>query len=282
MAFSINTNPQAFVALQNNAETSRSLATTQNRIATGLEVAGAEDDSASFTIAQRIRSQVGGLNAVSDSLSRASSTLDVALNASETISDLLVEARELATAASDGGLTTADRAALSKDFDSILTQITNTANSAEFNGVNVLSDGSTGNGDNLNALTSLSGGAGTTIDFTGTNLTTGGSSGLNISQLEGSETTASAAQAAITEITNALSTVNTVLADLGAAANQVELQSTFVSGLQDSLEVGIGNLVDANLAEESARLTALQTQQQLGLSALAIANQQPQSILSLF
>lgn len=90
------------------------------------------------------------------------------------------------------------------------------------------------------------------------------------------------ADAAVTAIDAAIDTVNTQLSTLGSTANRLEIQQGFAGQLSDSLEVGIGNLVDADLAKESANLQATQVKQQLGLQALSIANQAPQSILSLF
>jgi len=90
------------------------------------------------------------------------------------------------------------------------------------------------------------------------------------------------AATALAAIDTALATVTSSLATLGAQAKQIETHNIFVSKLMDSLETGIGKLVDADLAKESARLQALQVQQQLGAQALSIANQAPQIILSLF
>ena len=94
--------------------------------------------------------------------------------------------------------------------------------------------------------------------------------------------TSGGASSALTAIDSAIVTVNQKLANLGSSAKRLEVQSDFATKLIDILKAGVGNLVDADLAEESARLQALQIKQQLGVQALSIANQSPQSILSLF
>lgn len=274
--FSVNTNPGAFVALQSLTATTNALTTTQNRVSTGLEIAGVEDDGAGFIIAQNIRSDIGGLNAINESLDRAAGALDVAISAGETISNLLIEAREIALAASDTGLDAASRTALEDDFVALQEQITSIVASADFNGTNIISSSP----DTISAIIDLAGGvSGSTITVTGVNLNLDGTT-LSLSTLTFG--TAANAQSALNQITAAVSSLNSVLGGFGAAANQIELQQEFSSNLQDTLEVGVGNIVDADLAVESANLQALQVQQQLGLTALGIANAAPSAILSLF
>ena len=278
MAFSVNTNPGAFVALQSLFDTNQALTTTQNRISTGLNVAGVEDDSSSFIIAQNIRTDIAGFDAVGASLDNAAGALDVAIAAAETVSDLLIESRSIALAASDEGLDAASRAALEDDFQALRAQIESVVNSADFNGNNLLND----SGDSVSALIDLAGGVtGATISVAGVNLNitdTGSLLSLEVSAFG----TATNAQSAIIEIDEAASNLNGLLASLGAAANQIELQAEFTSNLQDTLTVGVGNIVDADLAAESAALQSLQVQQQLGLTAASIANSAPSSLLALF
>ncbi|TNE66519.1 MAG: flagellin [Alphaproteobacteria bacterium] len=273
MAFSVNTNAGAFLALQNLNKTSSSLNTTQSRINTGQKVSSAKDDAATFAIAQKLRGDVAGLNAVKSSLDRAASTLDVAIAAGEAVSDLLIELKEKAVAAKDAGLDSASRTSLNDDFSQLRDQITSIVQNAEFNGTNVVNGNSP-----VVAITSDDGG--NTISVASQNLSLGGSSvtissGTTIS-------TATDAASAVTAIESSISNVNTSLSALGAGAKRVELQRTFVDKLSDSIEVGIGNLVDADLAKESASLQALQVKQQLGLQALSIANQAPSTVLGLF
>jgi flagellin len=274
MAFSVNTNAGAFVALQNLASTNSQLATTQNRVSTGLEVAGAQDSAARFTIAQGLRGDVAGLNAVSGSLSNASSALAVGLSATEAISDILIDLEELAVTASDDGLDAASRDALDAQFGELVGQISSIVSSAEFNGTNIIS----ATPDDITALTSPAAGA-ATISISGVDLEAQGTA-LAAVGLTGADGTN--ADAAITAIATATTAVNGALGSFGAGANRLDIQAEFTQSLSDTIEVGIGNLVDADLAQESANLQALQVQQQLGLSALSIANQAPGAVLSLF
>jgi len=274
MAFSVNTNAGAFLALQNLSKTGVELNRVQNRINTGLRVASAKDDAATFAIAQTLRGDVAGLNAVKGSLDRASSTIDVALAAGEAVSDLLIELKEKAVAAKDSGLDTASRASINSDFIQLRDQITSIVNNAEFNGTNVVKS----SGSAVSAITNDDGS--NTITIAAQDLSLGGSA-VTITATQ-DVSTAALASAAVTAIEASIGNVNTSLSALGSGANRLDLQRTFVDKLSDSIEVGIGNLVDADLARESANLQALQVKQQLGLQALSIANQAPATVLSLF
>ena len=274
MAFSVNTNAGAFAALQNLNQTQSELTTTQTQINTGLRVSSAKDDAATFAIAQTLRGEVSGLQAVSSSLDRAQSSLDVAIAAGEAVSDLLIELKEKAVAAKDNGLDDASRTSLNDDFTQLRDQITSIVQNAEFNGTNAVQNG----GDAIIAITNDTGSNTITIaaqdlSLTGTNLAITASQDISTQDL---------ASAAVADIESSIENVNTALSALGSGANRVELQQNFVNSLSDSIEVGIGNLVDADLAETSANLQSLQVRQQLGLQALSIANQAPQSVLSLF
>ncbi len=274
MAFSVNTNASALSALQNLNATNARLGTVQTAINTGLEVSSAKDNSAVFAIAQSLRADVSGLSAASSSIDRALSTIDVAIAAGEAVSDLLIELKEKAVAAKDAGLDTASRSALNNDFIQLRDQITSIVDNAEFNGTNAVENG----GDAIIAITNDNGSA--QISIAAQNLSLSGS---NVSLTVAQEiATAATASTAVNNIESSIANVNSVLSNLGSGANRLELQKTFVSQLSDTIEVGIGNLVDADLAEQSAELQGLQVQQQLGLQALSIANQAPQSVLSLF
>jgi flagellin len=144
MVLSVNTNVGAQVALQNLNATNAQLAITQNRINTGKSVASAKDNGAIWAIAQGQRADIGALNAVKQSLDRGVAAVDVALAAGETVSDLLLQMKEKALAATDASLKTAARAALNEDFESLRDQIASVASNAEFNGVNLLKTGATG------------------------------------------------------------------------------------------------------------------------------------------
>jgi len=293
MSFSVNTNIGAAAALQALNSTSKALNITQSRINSGLNVGSTKDDSAAYTIAQSLRSDVGGLKAVSSSLSRAKSVTDVAVAGAEQISDILGQLKSKAQQASDAGIDDNSRAALNKDFVALRDQITTIVNSSTFNGTNLLK-GNSGETGRVSALQSLGGvvaGSGSstytpdTLNVANVDLDLGSTnSGAVFENFDATAEidTAANAQAAVGFITDSQALLATKLSDLGAASRQIDAQSTFTSKLSDVVEAGIGNLVDADLAKESARLQALQVKQQLGVQALSIANQAPQTITSLF
>ena len=274
MAFSVNTNGGALLALQNLNATQSGLSATQNRINTGLEVAGAADNAAVFSIAQRLRADVAGLNAVQGSLDNAQSALDVGLAAAEAASDLLIELRERAVSASDAGLDSASRGSLNDDFGQLRDQIASITSTAEFNGINIVG----ASPDSISAITNDTGTA--TITIAGADLSLGGAV-ITVGASAGISS-ASDAATAVTNIDASINNLNNVLSRFGAGSTRLEVQQNFTTSLSDSIEVGIGNLVDADLAQESANLQALQVRQQLGLQALSIANQAPQTVLGLF
>ncbi len=274
MSFSVNTNSGALVALQYLNATQSQLTTTQNAINSGLKVASAKDDGATYAIAQNQRGSVAGYSAVTDSLNRGSSAIDVALSAGQSISDLLIQLKTKALSAADSSLDTASRQALNQDFVALRDQITTIVKNAVFNGVNLV-DGST------NQITALASSDGTRrITTAAENLSLNGT----IVTLKSTNTISTQAKAStlVATIQASLTNVNSALAKLSAGAKKFSIQATFTSKLSDTLTAGIGDLVDANMAQESAQLQSLQVKQQLGVQALSIANQAPQTILSLF
>ncbi|HVY90777.1 MAG TPA: flagellin [Hyphomonadaceae bacterium] len=397
---SVNTNYSAMVALQNLNSTNSDLEAVQNRINTGYKVSSAKDNGAVFAIAEQQRARVTSLAAVTDGINRASSAVDVALSAGDSIGKILKEMKTRAVAAQAEDLTSDQRAAIQADYDELRNNINQIANAAQFNGINLVAAG----GLDLNVLMSdLSNGtSGTQIDadgvtgvvpglqsvladtfgFSGSETITFnlGGTGVgtvsitssmtvqqymdSVAQQTGGRITASYDQATgklsyrahegvlttndltitstgtagaedsfigvgktnvaatgssvTTTITNldftiggagalsvisaaantlgtpsssvtvsanidtAMETLNRQLATLGSQAKALEIQHDFLTSLSDSVEKGIGNLVDADLAKESAKLQSLQIKQQLGAQALSIANQSPQVILSLF
>jgi len=292
MAFSVNTNTGAFAALQSLNATSKGLATVQSRINTGLSVASTKDDSATYAIAQDLRGDLGGLKAVSTSLSRAKSVVDVAVAGAEQISDVVNQMKTLAKQASDDGISTETRAAYNKDFTALRDQITTIVNSSEFNGTNLLKT-SGGTVSALQSLTNTAATSGTTftpdtlaVSNQGLDLATNetASTGATTGVLGKDSTidTSAKAKKAVDTLDTLSTTLSGKLSTLGSASRAIDAQQTFTSKLSDTVEGGIGNLVDADLAKESAKLQSLQVKQQLGVQALSIANQAPQTITSLF
>ncbi len=277
MSFSVNTNAGALFALQSLSNTNSRLDTVQARINTGLKVSSAKDNAAVFAIAQGQRAQLGGLNSVKGSLDRASSALNVALAAGTAVSDLLIQLKEKSVAAADPGASAATRTALNDEFKSLITQIGTVVDNATFNGVNAVKNG----GTSIQALVAVPNGTVSTAAITIAATDISASAGLALTT--GTViSTAAGASTALGVISTAQSTVTTFLSKLGAGAKRVDIQRAFTDKLSSAIEIGIGNLVDANLARESANLQSLQVKQQLGLQALSIANRAPGSVLSLF
>ena len=275
MTNSVHTNTSAAIALQNLTRTNDRLGDVQSRISTGLKVQGAKDNAAIWAIAQQQRADVGALSAVKQSLDRATSIADVALSAGESVSDLLNQLKEKVVAAKDTSLKTQSRELLNADFQALLRAIASAVENATFDGGNIL-DGSLTNGIRFLANADAT----SFVTLSAKDLSLGGS----IIELAMSDSllTLTGATQALNRLDNSITQLNAALGEIGAQAKQIEAHNNFVTKLVDTLESGIGNLVDADLAKESARLQALQVQQQLGAQSLSIANQAPQVILSLF
>jgi flagellin len=281
MSFSVNTNVGAMVALQNLNQTQSSLMTTQNRINTGLKVASAKDNAAVWAIAQNQRAVSDSLNSVTSSLQRGQSTVDVALSAGTSVSDLLTQMKEKALAAADTTLDTNSRNALNSEFQSLRDQINKTVSNAVFNGANMLSGASTGGaGTTVKALANAD--ATSVITVQAQDLSLGGgtlTANISTTSTIGTVTTATNM---IGFLNTAIANVSSALGKLGTGDKALASHATFISNLQNTIDAGIGNLVDADLAKESANLQALQTKQQLGIQALSIANQSSSILLGLF
>jgi len=275
--YSVNTNRDAMIALQNLNVTGAELGITQQRISTGRKVDSAKDNGSTWAIAQSMRGTSTSLNAVKDSLQRGQSTLDVALAAGGSVSDLLLQMKEKALAASDTTLDTSGRSALNEDFKALRDQLAKTVANADFNGTNMIKTG----GASLAALANAAGTSKITVAAQ--------SLGLGSANLTGIGSTASlfaasagTAQAMIATVNTAIGKVSTALAKMGTGSKALDLHLSFIMKLQDTLDNGVGNLVDADLAKESAKLQSLQTKQQLGVQGLSIANQSTSALLGLF
>lgn len=285
MPMTINTNVGAMAALQNLTATNAQLATSQSRINTGLTVGSTKDDSASFTIAQKLRGDISEMKAVSNSLNRAKSVTDVAVAGAEQISDLVNKMASLAKEASDA-IDDKSRASINRDFEAYRDTIATIVKSADFNGTNLLKDG----GGDVTALLTIQDGDDATTTYDTDSLTVT-NVGLDLGLTGGVFETLTDTDNIDTDV-KALAMVDTLsavkddmavkLSELGSASRRIDTQISFNSKLADTITSGIGNLVDADMAKESAALQALQVKQQLGVQALSIANQAPNTILSLF
>jgi flagellin len=273
MGFSVNTNTGALVALQNLNKTNHSLNAVQSKINTGLKVAGAKDNASIFAIAQKQRAELAGLSAVKSSLDRATSAIDVALAGAEAVSDLLIQLRENAVSAKDNGNDNTSRALMDRNHQIMIKQIDTIVHNTEFNGLNALK----WSGDPIVAIVSTDADPTKAITLSVTDIDAF-QLGFAFSEI----TTTAKASTALTTVDTAIDIVNGVLSNLGSVAKRIDIMSDFTAKLTDAIEVGIGNLVDADLARESANLQSLQVKQQLGLQALSIANQAPQAVTTLF
>jgi flagellin len=276
MSFSVNTNMGAMVALQNLTATQADLQQTQNEVSTGLAISSAKDNAAVWAIAQNQRATSSSLNSVISSLQRGQSTVDVALSAGNSVSDLLTQMKALALSAADTTLDTTSRAALNDEFTSLRDQITKVTGNAVFNGANMIkSAGSTiqalANSDASSVITVQT----QDLSLGGANLTAGLTATSSIS-------TTTAASTMIATLNTAIANVSSALGKLGTGDKALASHLTFIQDLQNTIDAGVGNLVDADLAKESANLQALQTKQQLGIQALSIANQSSSILLGLF
>jgi flagellin len=271
---SINTNVSAMLALQNLNASSAELRSAEQRVSTGLKVATAKDNGAIFAIATTQRGTSRALDAVRESLQRGQSVVDVSASAGEIISDLLLQMKEKALASADAQLNANSRAAMNSDFVALRDQITKAVNNAGFNGGNLIKSGAA----DVAAIADETGQSFLTVQAQVLAL-----NGPNVKvQATTSVGTVTLAIAALSLVNESLQNVSLALAKLGTGARALATHLTFVNKLQDAVDAGIGNIVDADLAKESARIQALQTKQQLGFQALSIANQGPAQLMSLF
>jgi len=275
---SVNTNVNAMQALTNLASTQMDLATTQTRINTGLKVTSAKDNGAIWAIAQNQRATSGSLDAVKESLQRGSSTVDVALSAGQSVSDLLLQMKQKSLAASDVTLDNNSRVALNDDFKSLRDQIQKAVDNAVFNGANMIKS-TASSATTVMALANADGTQQITVQAQDLSLGGAAMGGITATASIGTQTMATAM---IATVNTAITQVSSALSKLGTGSKALQSHLSFVSKLQDTIDAGVGNLVDADLAKESAKLQALQTKQQLGVQALSIANQSSSILLGLF
>ncbi|QUJ76285.1 flagellin [Sulfitobacter albidus] len=277
---SILTNNSAMVALQTLKSINMDLAETQNAISTGKDINSAKDNSAIWAISKVMESDVVGFESVQDSLAIGQSTVAVASAGAERIVETLKEMKALAIA---GQSETADFAKINADLQEKIGEITAVKAGTQFNGVNLLIDDIDGDGaTSLTVISSLNrvGNAAPTVASIDVN-TVDFTSNLDETSIT-AITDSTDAATAFGEIEAFLTVAINGAASLGAEAARIENQQGYISKLNDAVKSGIGSLVDADMEAASAKLQALQTQQQLGVQALSIANQAPQTLLSLF
>ena len=311
---SLLTNSAAMTALQTLTSTNKKMEVTQNRISTGQRVSTAADNAAYWSIATTMRSDNKALSAVQDALGLGAATVDVMYTALNSTVEVVSEIKSKITAAAQPGV---DRGKIQSEIDELQNQLETISSSAVFNGENWLSFDSTdaaaaANREIVSSFTRTAAGAvsleTTTVAITGTLLvdTNAANAGIldedrsgtfalagasvtgtsvvdiNVNAAAADASMAADMQQLIGLVDAALGDITDAATNLGAIKNRVGLQQDFVKGLKDSIDRGVGQLVDADMNAESTRLQALQVQQQLGIQALSIANSNSQNILSLF
>ncbi|MBB3146277.1 flagellin [Phyllobacterium trifolii] len=259
---SILTNASAMTALQTLNTTNKNLATTQDRIATGQRVSTASDNAAYWSIATGMRTQNSALSAVKDGLGLGASIVDTAYTALTSAIDLAQKIQAKYVAKETPGT---DATIIDADIAQMKAQIVEMAKGATFQGVNLLSAAGADQ-DVVTGYDSVTGVSTLTVAAFDLETEIGDATTVNSSVLMG------------TAITN----MKAAAAAYGSVKTRIDTQQSFTSNLMDAIDRGVGQLVDADMNAESARLSALQVQQQLGIQALSIANSSNQSILSLF
>lgn len=278
---SVNTNFAASVALASLNSTANQLQATQKRISTGYRVADATDDGAAYAVAERVRSDVGSLASANQQLGNVKGLLSTTTAALNDVSNTLKEARSVLVKLADGNTLGSQRTQYVAQYQSLLSNVKSFIQDAGYNGKTLIGDitGSSGSFGSVGVVRNEAGASYSIATF-------GGSAffaSLNFtSTVLGGSASAQALLTATGTFISKLTTLGSQLNRLGSAANYVDNQISYNSDKIDSLNNGIGSLIDADLAKESAKLQSLQIRQQLGTQALSIANQAPQSLLSLF
>lgn len=311
---SLNTNVAAMTALQTLSQTNKEMLVTQNRVSTGLKVRDASDNAAYWSIATTMRSDRAAVSTVEDALGLGAATIEVAVTAMNNAIETITKIKAKLVAARAPGL---DRGKIQSEIAELQAELRNTAGSAVFSGENWLQGDSNGpliksivasfSRDSTGSITigtievdigptgtmllDTSGSAAGILDAASDYVISSGtvsysiaglSNGIDISGITDDPIDLSGLEAMVDGVDAALNAMTDAATLLGAAKSRISLQKDFVNKLMDSIDIGIGQLVDADMNEESTRLQALQVRQQLGVQALGIANQSAQQILRLF
>ncbi|NLS18085.1 flagellin [Rhizobium sp. P40RR-XXII] len=300
---SIITNNSAMAALQTLRGISSSLQDTQSAVSSGLRISKASDNAAYWSIATSMKSDNGAIGAVSDALGLGAAKVDTASTAVSSAIDIVGQIKNKLATAMEGSV---DKKSVQEEIGQLQQQLQSVAQSASFNGENwvmaqsgdsasVVSSFIRGTNGTVSVSTTsyafdtsatgnvLFGSSGGTIDTTSGILgTSDGSVGASVFSLDISSMTSGQISSALNMVQTALNSMTSLGSKLGSVSSRIDLQTSFASSLSDSIQSGVGKLVDANMEQESSKLSALQTQQQLAIQSLSIANSSNQSILSLF
>ncbi len=278
---SVNTNVGAMIALQSLNITNNQLAGVQKRVSTGYRVADATDDGAAYAIAQNVRSTVGALTSANQQLGGVQGLLSTTQSGLNNISKTMASMRDVLVKLSDSNVAGTDRTNYQQQYKSMLANVKTFVQDASYNGKTLIGNltSSTGTFSRVAVARNESGSSYGIATFGGSALY--GSISFTTTQMNGASTIAALITATGTFL-NQQNSVGKALNTVGSETNYVTNQISYNSDKVSALNTGLGSLVDANLAQESAQLQSLQIRQQLGTQALSLANQAPQSLLSLF
>ena len=279
MALGINTNMYSLTAQKNLATTQSSLATSMQRLSSGLRINGAADDAAGLAISQRMTSQINGMTQASQNANDAISFMQTADGAASQITDNLQRMRDLAVQAGNGTYNSGDRDAMQVEFSQLGAEVSRIAQNTKFNNINLLASGNVFNfqvgagtaSDNQISMSTVDLQASTlgidsgSIDITGSAGSAGGADAIS----------------SVGILDCALNTINTNRANFGAALNRTQ---AVISNLQQSItnqSAARGRITDTDFAAETANLSRSQILQQAGTAMLAQANAMPNNVMSL-
>jgi len=281
MTFSVHSMTSVNSALQHMTKLQSQTAAVQDRIATGLKVGSASDNGTVWARAQVMRADNDSRRSALNSIDLGTGVVETALAAAEGISDLMVEMHGKLVAATDTTLDEQSWRSLMTDFIVLGNQATRLAENASFNDSNLLESG----GDDLSVLIGKD--PGNTLAIAAEDLTDGGGifdAGLaaSLPQADASIIVTQPTTADVTAFESSMTDVTSAVSRLGVGLKSLEIQKELLVKQMDVTSAGIGNLVDADLGRESAKLQALQVREQLGMQALEVANRSPRVILSFF
>ena len=280
MAFSIQTNISSLIALTNFGKASTELDNISEVISTGLNISSSKDDSSNFSIAQGIRGEVKSIDAVIRGINNARGIAKVAISGATAVSNLFQDIRQRVTEGSNPANTAAQQLLMQNDYTSLLQQMRQFMENSEFNGVNILIETNVPFNTIVGAVNDVE----VLKDLQGTSLTLEGQR-LDLSYallLQEDITTATNASQTLAVLLQEERRVNNAIASLGSNFRALEQQTRYLEILKDATETGLGNIVDADMARASAKLTSSQVRKELAAQTLSIANQSPEVFLGLF
>ena len=280
MAFSIQTNISSLIALTNFGKASTELDNISKVISTGLNISSSKDDSSNFSIAQGIRGEVKSIDAVIRGINNAKGIAEVAISGATAVSNLFQDIRQRVTDGSNPANTAAQQLLMQNDYTSLLQQMRQFMENSEFNGVNILIETNVPFNTIVGAVNDVE----VLKDLQGTSLTLEGQR-LDLSYallLQEDITTPTNASQTLTVLLQEERRVNNAIASLGSNFRALEQQTRYLEILKDVTETGLGNIVDADMARASAKLTSSQVRKELAAQTLSIANQSPEVFLGLF